>query len=317
MPALIPTVLTLIALAASLLVAVASQTRSRRLLRSFLSPVLVIAAGMQTAVTFVWVLAGIVWICSGQLLPGALMLVAAAGFALLGRVPAPTPALATRPELTVMTVNVLNINADRGYGIAAEIRDVHPHVILFQEYSDNTSAGLAGLHDLYPHRLISDYPVIDGTQDLAIYSRIPLRNPRHVHTGDSRPVLLADLTWDGETVTVAAVHTLSPTDRHRAAGWVDEFAGLPAVLPSEVPLLVGGDFNAVAGHAPFRGMLDAAGLTDLTAGTRTWPNYRGVIPFWQLDHILGSRHWHVIGAARTGTGKGSDHRPLILVAALQ
>jgi endonuclease/exonuclease/phosphatase (EEP) superfamily protein YafD len=80
--------------------------------------------------------------------------------------------------------------------------------------------------------------------------------------------------------------------------------------------MIVGDFNATWGNRGFRELL-SDGFTDAAAARghpfqMPWPRDRRLIPpLIRIDHVLMRGALSPLDA-RVGTGRGSDHRPLIV-----
>lgn len=221
------------------------------------------------------------------------------------------------PRLRVFSANLLYVNGDMG-GIAGELRAARPDVVALQEVSPLNLAGLeaAGVLDDYPYRLLAPRTDPFGS---AILSRLPL--------ADSELLLVAGLPLPRTTVLVGDrrvrlydTHTRSPTGRGIGT-WKAQMAELRRLVEAEGgPLVVAGDLNATSGHRPYRRLL-GAGLRDAHVERGrwwavTWPQNRWwTQPLARLDHVLISPEVAVVDV-REGTGRGSDHRPVVADLAL-
>jgi endonuclease/exonuclease/phosphatase (EEP) superfamily protein YafD len=88
-----------------------------------------------------------------------------------------------------------------------------------------------------------------------------------------------------------------------------------ALAREHAPLVVIGDFNATDDHRGLRRLL-GLGLHDAAVRrgkglAMTWPRNRRLLPpLVRPDRVLVDRRLAVTGY-RLGTGRGSDHRPLV------
>jgi endonuclease/exonuclease/phosphatase (EEP) superfamily protein YafD len=221
------------------------------------------------------------------------------------------------PRLRVFSANLLYVNPDMG-GIADEIRASEADVVALQEVTPSNLAGLkaAGVLDGYPHRLLAPRRDPFGS---AILSRHPLV--------DSEMLLVAGLPLPRTTVVVGErrvrlydVHTRAPM-RRGITTWKAQLAELRRLVERDHgPRVVAGDLNATSGHRPFRELL-GAGLRDAHVErgrwwAATWPRDRWWSPpMARLDHVLVSPEVAVVDV-REGTGRGSDHRPVVADLAL-
>ncbi len=187
---------------------------------------------------------------------------------------------------------------------------------------ESTPAFLAALEatsvlDDLPHRLtVAREDPFAG----AVASRWPLRNDDVLYAGERPIALRATIDVAGRPVRLYAVHVVSPFGGSREA-WIRETASVGEALAAEKgPVLVAGDFNATWGNRPFRRLLEL-GLTDAAAARgaplhMTWPrNLRLVPAMARIDHVL-TTDGLTVTRIRSGTGRGSDHRPLLADVAL-
>ena len=221
------------------------------------------------------------------------------------------------PRLRLFSANILNTNGDMG-GIAEELRASRPDVVALQEVSPLNLAGLdaAGVLDDYPYRLLAPRPDAFGS---AVLSRLPLV--------DSELLLVAGLPLPRTTVVVGDrrvrlydVHTRAPTGPEIST-WKAQLAEVHRLVEADDgPRVVAGDLNATSGHRAYRDLL-AAGLSDAHVArgrwwAATWPRNRWwTPPLLRLDHVLVSPEMAVVDV-REGTGRGSDHKPVVADLAL-
>jgi len=216
-------------------------------------------------------------------------------------------------SLRVMSVNLLWVN-ENTQPILDEILAESPDVLLLQEYTPTwhravqtklgTSYSYATLH------------LIPGAFGAAIYSKYPLsegvRSPGDSFE-DRSPFLRAVLDIQGRNVSVYCVHLVPPT-------WANfglmrrQFKILHEELTKTAgPLIVGGDFN-FTGNASMDNCLELIGLTDAhaAAGYGRGATFKlRLLPDIRIDHIYMSAGLTPV-ACRTGIGRDSDHRPVIV-----
>jgi endonuclease/exonuclease/phosphatase (EEP) superfamily protein YafD len=216
-------------------------------------------------------------------------------------------------RLRLFSANVLFTNSDLE-GIAAEVVAADPDVVVFQEVSSSTLAGLggAGILDRFPHRSLRPRRDPLGS---AVLSRLPLDEVDECIVG-GMPMARATVVVGPHRLRIYNVHTRAPFGPGSRPLWKTQLGALADVVRVETgPLVLVGDFNASAGHRPFRALL-ATGVRDAHMARRrwwvtTWPRNRRLIPpFARIDHVLVSAHLAVMGVAE-GEGRGSDHRPVI------
>ena len=109
-----------------------------------------------------------------------------------------------------------------------------------------------------------------------------------------------------------------PTPSKGVGEWLDGFGGLRAALqpPSELPVIVAGDFNAVSEHSPLRGLEAGGEVDDASQGagwTATFKPTSWLPPLVALDHVLVNKSFSAVGST-TYEVAGQSH--LILVVDL-
>ncbi len=217
-------------------------------------------------------------------------------------------------RLRLFSANVLFTNTDLG-GIANEVHDTDPDVVILQEVSPPTLTGLsqAGTLDRFPYRSLTARPDPLGT---AILSRFPLDDVEACVIA-GMPMARATVVVGDHRVRLYNVHTRAPFGPRGFTLWKDQLTALADVVGEETgPLILAGDFNAASGHRPFRALL-AAGMRDAHMSRRrwwatTWPSdMRLAPPFARIDHVLVSPHVRVVDVFE-GVGQGSDHRPVVV-----
>ncbi len=219
--------------------------------------------------------------------------------------------------LTVMSVNLLMVNHNTA-PIIQEIKAARPDILLLQEYTKHW-------HEALQLEIGADFPHVsyvtrEDSFGAAVYSRRPFveRPNRHVPLGEAtEPQIRITIEFNGSKVALYNVHLLPPwglayTIEHRS-----QFADLLDILAADpLPVIVGGDFNFTENSANAAalskvGLADAHSVGGWGRGT-TWPvsSFFRWIPSIRLDHIyLGNGL--TCAECRTGTGTGSDHRPVV------
>jgi endonuclease/exonuclease/phosphatase (EEP) superfamily protein YafD len=172
---------------------------------------------------------------------------------------------------------------------------------------------LAELGQLYPYRAPKSWrehaPVV-------LLSRYPVVSEEVVHAPRGRrPYLTATLAVGGQELVVVGVHPTSPSptlagETRRRNRELDHIA--LAVVDTDRPVIVAGDFNTSPWSPHFQDLVAAAGLRNAAAGhgyIATWPTW-----FWPalipIDHVL-LKGPLAVTAVRRGPAVGSDHFPLI------
>lgn len=234
-------------------------------------------------------------------------------------------------------IDVMTFNLGDGLASAerltALLRDRGPSIVGLQEVDLATGAALPNASDILSHQVI--YPL--GIPGKALLSRFPILSSRLLESDPSRPDLVAMVDVCGTAVTVIVAHPPPPYLRrtglvHREGTAAQIADLLDVVSTTDQPLLLLGDFNAVASNWIPR-QLAAAGLIDVVKhngrplatfpARLTTPGEGGsrlrklpVRPVLRLDYIWASRHWRVI-STRIGPDAGSDHLPVLATLALE
>ncbi len=221
--------------------------------------------------------------------------------------PNPVPPSSRSPaRLRLVVLNVLVDNADH-QSVEDLLTRESPDLIGLLEYTPDWKSALRVIADRYPYRV--DAP--DGAQGLALWSRVPLQDPKvERHISGGWPCVHAELEFAGFPLDLWLVHPSPPVLR---AGGFPELSALASRVGSkEGARLVIGDLNTTSGSPHFADFLDRTGLRDSRLGfglQGSWPSgspYRIAI-----DHALVSSELAVV-SRRLGPYVGSDHRALIL-----
>lgn len=227
------------------------------------------------------------------------------------------PAPVVGEAVTIMSANLLHAN-EHTDPIVDEVLAAQPDLLLLQEYTPSWHRSFqAALAGDYPH---ARYVVRDDSFGVAVYSKRPFAEPvkLDVRLGTlGLPQARAVVQIGERAVALYSVHLLPP----KRLSWVieqrREYADLLEQLEREkLPTILCGDFNftnasVFADELVRRGMIDAHRISGRGRGS-TWlvSSLFRYLPGIRLDHIFLSREltstW-----SRTGTGRGSDHRPVI------
>lgn len=214
-------------------------------------------------------------------------------------------------SFTVMSVNVLYTN-EYAHKIVEEVAEVSPDVLVVLEFAGTAQRAMKDLGPLFTSSFIVDND--NGiTPGVAVFSKRELVNTNAVFT-KGRPIVLVDYPLsDGDTVTIAGVHTASPVNPVRIETWDAELETLTNIARShsEKPFIAAGDFNATVGHASFREMLTKGGLIDITSRLKTWTRFPWLPNFLHLDHIVVNSEIAAVTRPIVGKGYGSDHSPVV------
>lgn len=221
------------------------------------------------------------------------------------------------PRLRVFSTNVRWDNPDID-AIMAEAVAADPDVILIQEFTPQVkqAAEDGGLAAKYPYFVGT---ANEGARGTAIYSRVPLLDPEVWDVGGI-PMTRASVEVGGRRVRLYNVHPVSPTNRQSEGLWNQELELLRDTLAMEHEnLVVAGDFNMTQHHRWYEKFTDI-GLRDAhvergKGNATTWPNGQRWYPPIRIDQVF-LRGEAVCLSIREGTGRGSDHRPMLFEVAL-
>jgi endonuclease/exonuclease/phosphatase (EEP) superfamily protein YafD len=218
------------------------------------------------------------------------------------------PASGSSGKLRLVVLNVLVDNLNH-QAVRELLTHEDPDLIGLIEYTPLWKSALEPVSRLYPFR----FEAPDGPQGLALWSRVPLIEPRvERHTGTGWPCIHTRIEFAGQTVNVWLAHPSSPVRRMRDGGF-PELAALGARVASvSGPRLVVGDLNTTSGSPLFGDFLRSSGLRDSRLGFGLQGSWPSPLPYRiAIDHALLSPEL-AVASRRIGPDVGSDHRPLIL-----
>jgi endonuclease/exonuclease/phosphatase (EEP) superfamily protein YafD len=219
---------------------------------------------------------------------------------------------ASAPRIRLVTANAFGWNGEP-HALAAELIAAEPDILFVQELIPEMQAALreAGADERFPYREIA---LLNQNFALAMYSRFPLEDVELIDAG-GKPFLRATVEVDGNRVRLYDVHPTSPgLGRHLADSWNREWRTITEIVEADtLPLILAGDFNMTQHHRWYR-ELKSDGFANChedrgRGNATTWPQMRKLRPI-RLDHVFYSGEV-VCLAVREGTGRGSDHKPVI------
>lgn len=228
-------------------------------------------------------------------------------------------AVKTGKVRTFVSLNLLHGNQD-AQAVMAYLRSVNADVVVFQETSPRWESALEPLADLYPHRFSQARKDNFG---VALFCR---EKPTEVSiraVGNRVGDLGVFATWEdgGRRFGLAGVHPDKPDEEWKTVNrrvYLDNIAKWSAEQArGGVPVVVLGDFNATPWSASMRRFARETGLRNTSQGVIFGATWNVRQPHRLLiDHAFLSGHWTLTGR-QVGPHVGSDHRPLLIRAALR
>ncbi|HET6161153.1 MAG TPA: endonuclease/exonuclease/phosphatase family protein [Dongiaceae bacterium] len=220
---------------------------------------------------------------------------------------APASAAEDNDLLRLVSANLLhqNVAFERTMeGIASLDADV---VVLCEA----TPEARARFHSLgFPHAL--DTCSAESLYGIVILSRFPLtRRSSGIGEGPLPRHLAADLTVDGRSITLVAIHPANPlrlSATHRIPAEFESVATLCRSAPEDLILI--GDCNAAGWSRYLRDLEREAGLVNDRRVRPSWPVWLPPLVRLPLDHVW-VRGRVTLRQAGLGPRFGSDHLPLI------
>ena len=249
------------------------------------------------------------WILSGFLL-------IAIGWSMIGTIWVFLPGVqpdAGPTKLKIMSYNVLAPNTNHSE-VAEQILDSEPDFVSILEYSLNWHQALDCLDEIYPYQVT--VPRWHGF-GIAIFSKYPISQTKVIQLtkqSTDNPLIVTNVAFGDQTIRIAALHVLSPTNRYRLDLRNQQFVEVAnAVSNQEIPTMVMGDFNCTPWSPFLTDFARDTGYRDSRRGfgyQGTWPADQWItrIP---IDHAFVSADIHV-HSRLVGPRSGSDHLPIIL-----
>lgn len=214
--------------------------------------------------------------------------------------------------LRVMSYNVLARNT-YDEKVINQIRESDPDVVSVLEYSQSWHAALDCLNERYPYQV--RIPRWHGF-GIAMFSKFPISDTKVLQLTKSstdNPFIMTNVTFGGQTIRMAALHSISPTDRRRLELRNQQFVEVAEALSeSDIPTVVMGDFNCAPWSPYLAEFVDNTGYRDSRRGfgyQATWPASQWMIRI-PIDHAFVSHDVHV-HSRMVGDGSRSDHLPIL------
>lgn len=225
---------------------------------------------------------------------------------------------ASAPDWTFLSINLLQGNRE-SERVISHVRSASADVVVFQEVTPRWALALEELVGVYPYRLAEPRKDHFG---IALFSRRPpveaIIRTAGERAGDL--AVFAIFEVDGRRFGLAGVHPDKPDEQWKTvnrrrylsevARWCDEQAR------ADRPAIVLGDFNATPWSASLgsfarESRLRATSRANVFGATwNPWMPHRLLI-----DNAFVSPQW-IVREFRIGPAVGSDHRPILVRAAV-
>lgn len=191
------------------------------------------------------------------------------------------------------------------------VEEQQPDLVLVMEMGSHRSFLELALAQNYP------FVVGNGQSGAWIFSRWPLQAGEVDFSSPGRPNAVAELLWQGELITIVAVHTHAPFNGRASHLRNLHLQQLARLAQENEHIVIAGDFNVTPFSPHFQQFLTAGGVKDGRVGqglNLTWPT---IIPLFYIpiDQFVSSPTIQVQNFA-TQPHIGSDHRPILVEFAL-
>lgn len=191
------------------------------------------------------------------------------------------------------------------------VQEQQPDLVLVMEMGTHRSFLEPALAQNYP------FVVGNGQSGAWIFSRWPLQTGEVDFSSPGRPNAMAQLFWQGELITIVAVHTHAPFSGRASHLRNLHLQQLAHLAQQTEHIVIAGDFNVTPFSPFFQQFLTAGGLKDGRVGqglNLTWPT---LIPLFYIpiDQFVSSPTIQVQNFT-TPPYIGSDHRPILVEFAL-
>lgn len=265
----------------------------------------------------------ILWAVAGWRRKRLAQWVTATGFALLNVLAMAPPcwpdtevavAQATRVKLVAINVHAANHDA---VPVLEFLQAADADAIVFMEVNARWLNALEPLERSYPHRIAEPREDDFG---VALFSRLPLRESRVIHSGaDEIPSVAAIVEAQETGFFLLGTHPLPPGSPAQAQARNEQFRQIAALVREQtLPVVVLGDLNTTPWSPFFADLLRESGLrASLPArGLRgSWPAWLPVGKIL-LDHCLVSPGV-AVREHRLGPRLGGDHLAVVIELQVQ
>ena len=234
----------------------------------------------------------------------------------------------TNKNIRLMTFNT---------GLSEDYKNIHrsilienPDVILFQEVSSKMHGELKNLKKDFPYDAGYNQPLEHFSS--IIFSKYPLKNNKII----KNHAVVTNLIFEEKELTIIGIHLFAPLNGISTKIIYELFyknLSKPPIDPDQFKLakkqmeylknLIGnsnkdlilmGDLNMTTTSKRFTNFLKETNLYTYNSYknlTPTWPTYVPSFLGIQIDHVLFTKNFKVLGKKVTNHF-GSDHRPLIV-----
>ena len=213
------------------------------------------------------------------------------------------------PLLRIASANLLYENVDFER-ILQGLTTLEADVLVVCEVTSEGRQKLRRLETEYPYALDTCAP--ESVYGIVVLSRFPLTLRSTGIGEDPAPRhLAADLTVEGRSIALVAIHPSNPirfSRAHRIPGEFDAVVDLCRKAAQDLVLI--GDCNAAGWSSYLRGLEKATGVTNDGKVRPSWPIWLPPLVRLPLDHVWVRGRVALLKAG-LGPRLGSDHLPLI------
>ena len=220
-------------------------------------------------------------------------------------------------RLRIMSANVLTANPHSA-DFERLVETVNPDILAIMEYTQDWDSKLTNIQAKFPYAVTR--PRTSGF-GIALYSKRPLHNVEATSLLKyfDGPTIFCDVDIDGQSLSIVAIHTISPISSLRFEARNEQLRILARRIGDDPrPRIVVGDFNATTWSPYLQDFLRTGQLRDSRQGfglQPTWPQF-----FWPMfipiDQAFVSQHIHVHRRWVEGD-IGSDHYPIVVEISIE
>ncbi len=225
-----------------------------------------------------------------------------------------------------LTVTHLNIDLDHVDALD-HLAEQDSDIVFVQEFTSAVAEAFADRLPAYEIALAN--PSDDSTHGSAMLIRddwdgtVFSAEIVNIPPTSRRPLILAEVGWQGETVSLLSLHTTRPGHAAVYYGQQEEFAGVAdwsrQLIEDGGTVVIIGDFNTTPYASNFRSLLSNGNLRNGLRGQgwqTTWPASVPSVFQIPIDLMVHSNDV-VVHGAEAGPNLGPDHRPLTVELAVK